>query len=74
MEEKSRSLLAPAQAGTAFQTKWYYERTRGQYQSEKAKLTAAGARKFEAEYPRSQVITKTDAAKYSSRGLNSRTW
>ncbi|MFC9918252.1 AIPR family protein [Agromyces binzhouensis] len=64
MEEKSRRLLAPAQAGSAFQTKWYYERTRGQYQSEKAKLTPAGARKFEAQYPRSQVVTKTDAAKY----------
>ncbi|GAA1814453.1 AIPR family protein [Agromyces neolithicus] len=64
MEEKSRRILAPAQAGSAFQTKWYYERTRGQYQSEKAKLTVAGARKFEAEYPRAQVITKTDAAKY----------
>lgn len=64
MEEKSRRLLAPAQAGVAFQTKWYYERTRGQYQSEKAKLTAAGARRFEAQYPRAQLITKTDAAKY----------
>ncbi len=28
MEEKSRRILAPAQAGSAFQTKWYYERTR----------------------------------------------
>lgn len=64
MEEKSRRILAPAQAGTAFQTKWYYERTRGQYQSERAKLSAAGVRKFEAEYPKAQVITKTDAAKY----------
>ena len=53
MEEKSRRLLAPAQAGSAFQTKWYYERTRGQYQSEKAKLTPAGIRKFEAQYPSS---------------------
>lgn len=64
MEEKSRRIIAPAKAGSAFQTKWYYERTRGQYQSEKAKLTVAGARKFEAEHPRSQIITKTDAAKY----------
>ncbi len=64
MEEKSRRILAPAQAGSAFQTKWYYERTRGQYQSEKAKLSAAGIRKFEAGYPKSQVVTKTDAAKF----------
>ncbi|MCP2031013.1 hypothetical protein L1277_001104 [Okibacterium sp. HSC-33S16] len=64
MEEKSRRILTPAKAGTHFQTKWYYERTRGQYLNEKAKITAAQAKRFEAENPRGQLITKTDAAKY----------
>ncbi len=64
MEEKSRRLLAPAIAGSPYQTKWFYERTRGQYNTEKSRLGSAGARKFEVEYPRAQVITKTDAAKF----------
>lgn len=58
----SRQILVPSMAGTHFQTKWFYERTRGQYQNEKAELTPAEAKKFEAVYPRSQLITKTDAA------------
>lgn len=64
MEEISRRVLAPASPGVNFQTKWFYERTRGQYVNETAKLSRSEARKFEAEFPRSQVITKTDAAKY----------
>lgn len=64
MEEKSRRLLVPAKAGSSFQTKWFYERTRGQFLNERAKISVAQARRFEAEYPRSQMITKTDAAKY----------
>ena len=64
MEEKSRQILTPVKRGEHYQTKWFYERTRGQYLNEKARGTAAQARKFEAEYPKSQVITKTDAAKY----------
>ena len=64
MEEKSRQLLVPARQGVHFQTKWFFERTRGQYLNEKARSTPAAARKFEAEYPKGQVMTKTDAAKY----------
>lgn len=64
LEELSRRIFVPARGGGHFQTKWFYERTRGQYQNEKAKLTAAEAKKFEAVHPKSQLITKTDAAKY----------
>lgn len=64
MEELSKKLLAPPRAGVNFQTKWYYERTRGQYLNEKNLRTASEQKKFEAEFPRSQVISKTDAAKY----------
>lgn len=64
LENLSRRLLAPARPGIHFQTRWFYERTRGQYQNEKAKLTPAEQKKFDASNPRSQVITKTDAAKY----------
>jgi hypothetical protein len=64
MEELSKSILAPAQAGVNFQTKWYYERTRGQYLNERNRRTGAAQKTFDAEFPRSKVITKTDAAKY----------
>lgn len=64
MEEKSRRLLAPPRPGARFQTKWFYERTRGQYVSERSKLSTAEMRQFDAQYPRSQLLTKTDAAKF----------
>ena len=64
LEELSRRVLAPAKPGVNFQTKWFYERTRGQYLNEKSKISTAEARKFQATYPRNQLITKTDAAKY----------
>jgi hypothetical protein len=64
LEDLSRRILAPAQPGVNFQTKWFYERTRGQYVNEQRKLSAADAKKFAALFPRAQVITKTDAAKY----------
>ena len=64
MEEHSKKTLAPAKAGVNFQSKWYYERTRGQYLNERNRRSPAEQKKFEAEYPRIQVITKTDAAKY----------
>lgn len=64
LEDLSRRILAPAQPGVNFQTKWFYERTRGQYANEQRKLSVADAKKFAALFPRGQVITKTDAAKY----------
>ncbi|GAA4717367.1 AIPR family protein [Pedococcus ginsenosidimutans] len=64
MENLSRRTLAPSRPGTPHQTYWFYERTRGQYLNEKNKGTPAVAKKFEASFPRNQVITKTDAARY----------
>ena len=64
MEDLSKRLLAPAKPGVNYQRKWYYERTRGQYLNERNQRTPAEQKKFEAEFPRAQMITKTDAAKY----------
>jgi hypothetical protein len=64
LEELSRRVLVPPQPGVPFQTKWFYERTRGSYQNEKSKRSVSQQKKFEAEYPRAQVIDKTAAAKY----------
>ena len=64
MEEFSRRIYAPSKEGTFQQTKWFYERARGQYASERAKRSPAERREFDSKHPRPQVITKTDFAKY----------
>lgn len=66
LEQISRRLRAPAREGAQYQTGWYYERARGQWDYERASRTAIADRKrFELEFPRQQKITKTDWAKYS---------
>ena len=39
MEEFSRRIWAPAQSGAQRETKWFYERARGQYADTQSKLT-----------------------------------
>lgn len=64
MEEFSRRLYAPSKEGTFRQSKWFYERVRGQYQDARGRLTRAERRRFDLEYPRRQMFTKTDLAKF----------
>lgn len=64
IEELSRRVLAPAMSGATFNTKWYYERTRGQYENEKSKVSQAEASRFDRLYPKSQKFDKPALAKY----------
>lgn len=64
MEDFSRRILAPSPDGTFRESKWFYERARGQYQDAKAYLTSAQSRKYDLEYPKNQVVSKTDLAKF----------
>ena len=64
MEDFSRRLYAPSPDGQFRESKWFYERARGQYQDQRGRGTAAERRLFEGEYPRKQVVTKTDLAKF----------
>ena len=66
MEDFSRRLYAPSKDGTFRQSKWFYERARGQYQDARSHLTQAGRRKFDLEYPRKQMFTKTDFGKFQN--------
>jgi len=66
MEEFSRRIWAPAKQGEQRETKWFYERARGQYADAHAKLTPGEQRRFKAENPKSQMITKTDLAKFEN--------
>src|SRR5665213_3294067 len=71
MEEISRRVLVPAKAGVRVQSKWFYERSRGQYQNERLYLSKARKDAFDLEFPSMQVINKTELAKYDST-LNER--
>lgn len=67
LEELSRTIWAPAADGMQRQTRWYYERARGQYQDDKSRCgTPAQQRQFEAVHPKSQMFTKTDLAKFEN--------
>ena len=64
MEEFSRRIYAPSPDGTFRETKWFYERARGQYADARSLLTPAQRKGFDLEHPRSQLISKTDLAKF----------
>lgn len=64
MEKVSRRLSAPQKEGAFTSTKWFYERARGQYRNQLAKGKSSDKKKFEVEFPKDQIIEKTDLAKY----------
>ncbi|WP_233213368.1 AIPR family protein, partial [Mycobacterium hubeiense] len=65
VEELSRTVWAPAPDGAQRQTRWFYERARGQYADEVARAgTPAKQRQFKATTPTTQKFTKTDLAKF----------
>lgn len=63
MEQISRHLFAPATGGAQYETRWFYERARGQYLQEQMRLTPSKKKQFELQHPKNQVIKKTDLAK-----------
>lgn len=63
MEGYSRRVYAPPVQGGSRQTRWFYERARGQYQVERTKLGTTDRRRFDSEHPKPQLFTKTDLAK-----------
>ncbi len=66
IEEFSRRLYAPSKDGAFRQSKWFYERARGQYQDARGGLTQAERKRFDLEHPKSQMFTKTDLAKFQN--------
>jgi len=69
MQQISRRLYAPAVNGAQYETHWFFERTRGQYQQEQSKMTKSEQTKFQLQNPKTQVITKTDFAKIRNSWL-----
>lgn len=62
-EVLSRNIWTPPRQGSVLQTRWFYERARGQFANRQAYLAPAAKAQFLSQHPRSQVITKTDLAK-----------
>lgn len=63
IEQFSRQTFAPASSGAQYETKWFYERARGQYLQEQMRLTPAKKKLFEMQTPKNKVIKKIDLAK-----------
>jgi hypothetical protein len=61
LQRLSERIWAPGE-----QTRWFYERTRGQFQVERNRKapTIAKAKKYDLEHPSGQRFTKTDMAKF----------
>lgn len=70
-KEIANNLYAPKiNSDQTFQTRWYFERARGEYEREQMEMTAGAKKIFKAKNPKSQVITKADIAKaYNSVNL-----
>lgn len=66
IEELSRKILAPAGDTGYRETKWFYERARGQYADERSRKSDAEKKKWDAEFPKNQFFTKTDLAKFEN--------
>lgn len=65
IETRSRKQFMPA-GEDGLSTKWFYERVRGQYSTQLRALKHKQKRRFQTEYPKRQVFTKTDMAKYEN--------
>lgn len=68
LEKISRALFTPHHDSRQIQTRWFYERVRGQYKNARLKdgFTDARARAFDIKNPKLQVFSKEDIAKYEN--------
>lgn len=70
IETISRRISAPPKQGERpIDTYWFYERTRGQYLDTQAYMKKSERTKFQTQNPRSQLITKTELAKFENSWL-----
>ena len=64
MEKISRRLTAPPKDGALHGSRWFYERARGQYKDEQAYMREGERKRFQLQYPKDQLVLKTDVSKY----------
>lgn len=65
-EKLSRYILTPITEQSNLQTNWFFERARGQYKNIRLKdgFTKARMNQFDLKYPKKQMFTKVELAKY----------
>lgn len=67
VEKYSRTIWAPAVGNAQNQTRWFYERARGQYADASSRAgTPAKIKAWQAIHPKTQMFTKTDLAKFEN--------
>ena len=66
IEKLSRTIWAPPISGETTQTRWFFERSRGQYKNERIRfgITPSKRKQFDKQNPRSQMFTKESLAKF----------
>lgn len=66
LEKLSRNIWAPPVNGQSYQTRWFYERARGQYRNARYRegTTKAKLKAFELKNPKKQFFTKEELAKF----------
>lgn len=66
LEKLSRNIFTPITDNKPIQTKWFYERARGQYKNAILKdgFTPSRKRAFDLKTPKQQLFTKEELAKY----------
>jgi len=65
-EKLSRNIFTPHSEKSITQTKWFYERARGQYKNARMKdgFTKSRQKAFDLKNPKNQMFTKEELAKY----------
>lgn len=66
MQKISRRVYAPAALGAQYETHWFYERARGQYENEQSKMTLSQKKQFLLSNPKTQLFDKTNLAKFEN--------
>jgi len=71
IEQFSRNVIFTAREGERHDSKWYYERSRGQFINARPKTKGKAQASFDLEFPKTQLFSKTDVAKFefSAAGL-----
>lgn len=64
MQDFSRDVLFTRREGERHDTKWFYERARGQYINARPKTRGRTQTDFDIQFPKSQLFSKTDLAKF----------
>lgn len=66
LEKLSRYMMTPVTSERPIQTYWFFERARGQYKNirQREGFTKSRQKAFDLKYPKNQVFTKVELAKY----------